>query len=401
MKIFLQPNEFIKDAVKTKFLEELGDALEFTSVAADADLQWADYEDLDFQAALKDSSKWICAYSIRKALIRKHFLVSTVKEYVAKNPQSILKSSVPESWSLEVDYVEFLDDALDEAFELRGELEENESRSKDTKKWFLLKPGMTDRGAGLRLFSNIDELTQIFQENEPAELDSDAEEEEVNNKQNQGVMTSDMRFFVVQEYVRRPLLLDTLGQRKFHIRAYVLCIGSLQVYLHRNLLVLGSSRRFEEPCFDVEELDRHLTNTCYQVNQNNANTGTSLVYDFWSIIDRNLNHALIWQTLQAITHDLFDAASAQRVHFQTLPNAFELFGLDFLVDAAGVPHLLEVNAYPDLAQTGPALKDLVEEVSRDTVVLVINELHKPKNTPPETTTQLTGFEKCFSSVLLC
>lgn len=48
------------------------------------------------------------------------------------------------------------------------------------------------------------------------------------------------------------------------------------------------------------------------------------------------------------------------VHFQTLPNAFEVFGLDFLVDDKGTAWLLECNAFPDFRQTGNELKGLVE-----------------------------------------
>ena len=47
------------------------------------------------------------------------------------------------------------------------------------------------------------------------------------------------------------------------------------------------------------------------------------------------------------------------VHFQTLPNAFEVFGLDFMVDASGEVWLLEVNAFPDFKQTGGDLKAIV------------------------------------------
>ena len=47
------------------------------------------------------------------------------------------------------------------------------------------------------------------------------------------------------------------------------------------------------------------------------------------------------------------------VHFQTMPNAFEVFGLDYLVDESGRAWLLEINAFPDYRQTGEELKDLV------------------------------------------
>ena len=47
------------------------------------------------------------------------------------------------------------------------------------------------------------------------------------------------------------------------------------------------------------------------------------------------------------------------VHFQVLPNVFEVFGVDFLVDEMGTAWLLEVNAFPDFRQTGEELRGIV------------------------------------------
>jgi tubulin---tyrosine ligase len=44
---------------------------------------------------------------------------------------------------------------------------------------------------------------------------------------------------------------------------------------------------------------------------------------------------------------------------KTLPNAFEVFGIDYLVDEHMNAWLLEVNAFPDFAQTGSRLKGVV------------------------------------------
>jgi tubulin---tyrosine ligase len=61
-----------------------------------------------------------------------------------------------------------------------------------------------------------------------------------------------------------------------------------------------------------------------------------------------------------VTGEVFEAAAREQVvHFQTLPNAFEIFGVDFLVDAEGNVWLLELNAYPDFKQTGDGLQDTV------------------------------------------
>ena len=49
------------------------------------------------------------------------------------------------------------------------------------------------------------------------------------------------------------------------------------------------------------------------------------------------------------------------IHFQPLPYAFEVFGVDFLVDAESNVWLLEVNAFPDFKQTGDELRGIVAE----------------------------------------
>ncbi|CEL58034.1 putative tubulin--tyrosine ligase C12B10,04 OS=Schizosaccharomyces pombe (strain 972 / ATCC 24843) GN=SPAC12B10.04 PE=3 SV=1 [Rhizoctonia solani AG-1 IB] len=65
-----------------------------------------------------------------------------------------------------------------------------------------------------------------------------------------------------------------------------------------------------------------------------------------------------------ILAETFKAALASAVHFQVLPNAFELFGVDFLVTHAPEfdpksskyqVHLLEINAEPAIELTGARL----------------------------------------------
>ena len=369
MKTFLGDDAYYGDVLRLALIKEFG-SLELTDLPDTADLQWADYEQLDFQGPLDDPSRWICAYCIRKALIRKHFLVNTVQEYLAKNPASILASAVPKSWIIEVDYAEFLDDALDDAFELRSVLELNESCDESTRKWYILKPGMADRGAGLRLFSTIAELTQIFEENEASDHDEDDDETQTN-----GVMTSDMRFYVVQEYLMIPLLLPVLELRKFHIRAYVVAIGALKVYIHRDsLLVLTSQQPYTPPSLGITELGRHLTNTCYQ------GLSAGNVHEYWALEDAALDKQSIWQDIQTVVHDIFSAAASQRINFQPLPNAFEIFGLDFMVDENQAVSFLEANAYPDFSQTGTDLKHLIDDVITNTVAAVAAEMKKTSTT---------------------
>jgi tubulin--tyrosine ligase len=65
------------------------------------------------------------------------------------------------------------------------------------------------------------------------------------------------------------------------------------------------------------------------------------------------------------------AARGMMVHFQPLPNAFELFGVDFMLDADGGVYLLEINAFPDFAQTGDELNSIVQGLFEEVVDVAI------------------------------
>jgi len=80
----------------------------------------------------------------------------------------------------------------------------------------------------------------------------------------------------------------------------------------------------------------------------------------------------IWKQICSITGEIFEAAArGMMVHFQTMPNAFEVFGVDFLVDGEGRAWLLEVNAFPDFRQTGNELRGLVGGLWEEVVGRVV------------------------------
>ncbi|KKK16193.1 hypothetical protein P175DRAFT_0515748 [Aspergillus ochraceoroseus IBT 24754] len=334
--------------------------------------QYREYERLDFeQAMLNSTSSLTNAYIIRKALIRKHYLSNTVSNWIIKHPESILAQHVKFSIDFELDYAEFLDDALLEAYELRESLEKNESKPDTEKEWWILKPGMSDRGQGIRLFSSEDQLREIFEEWEVDDSDDESgserpeEESSHDDEGNNGVITSQLRHFIAQPYIDPPLLLPSSSRRKFHIRTYVLAVGALKVYVFKEMLALFAAKPYCPPGEDedeVKDLARHLTNTCFQEG-GSANAGS--VRRFWQLDHHVPGLAPNWKEnifnqICSVTGELFEAAArGMMVHFQTLPNAFELFGIDFLVDKSGTAWLLEVNAFPDFAQTGEELRELV------------------------------------------
>ncbi|KAL8841229.1 MAG: hypothetical protein Q9170_001018 [Blastenia crenularia] len=368
-------------------------------------LQITSYESISFEHLLEyPNTTLACSYIIRKALIRKHYLAHTIKLYLAKYPGSELEDHVPLSVDFEVDYAEFLDEALVEAYELHEAFSMNEGKAACDREWWILKPSMSDRGQGIRLFSTESELHDIFQGWEERESGSEDEDGGASwdrfdqvispsvqeEKANDGIMTSQLRHFVAQRYIR-PLLLSEHRNRKFHIRTYVLCVGALRVYVYEEMLALFAALPYQPPgtqstaseangmASSDEGIDMraHLTNTCLQTTLSSFSPSYSTkpkVVPF-----RNLNASIltpstvdsIYNQIFSTTSHIFRAAAALPTNFQVLPNAFEIYGVDWLVDPDLRVHLLELNAYPDFAQSGEEGRRLIEGLWRGTLEIIL------------------------------
>ncbi|KAK5135257.1 hypothetical protein LTR08_005507 [Meristemomyces frigidus] len=424
---YMQP--LILAALKSRLPPDLLVLLDRTSPAPPPGsnyLQWRQYESLDFDDLLAHPRTTLAnSYVIRKALIRKHYLSATVAHWLSKHPGSLLARHVKQGVEFEVDYAEFLDEALVEAFELRESWGRNEGVGEGGgREWWILKAGMGERGQGVRLFSSEEELGAIFEEWDPVssdeedECEDDEEEEEAAqhsaddeatppptlpataqpppppshpNTPANGIITTHLRHFTAQPYIHPPLLLPAphpSAGRKFHIRTYVLCVGALQVLVYKPMLALFASAPYAAPSVaNAGDLRRHLTNTCLQTGEREGS-----VHAFWDLPQHlpalSPPYSLPppdaetrsseqkqddWRTtvfaqICLITAETFQAAAqTMGVHFQPLPNAFEVFGVDFMVDAQGAVWLLEVNAFPDFAQTGGELKGVVEGLVNEVV----------------------------------
>lgn len=311
---------------------------------------YCEYEEIDFDLMGASPTRYVApSYVYRKGITRKHYLAHTVRQYVAKNPLLVLARAFPELFYLELDYAEFLDDALDEACELRHEIERGD-------RTWILKPSMSDKGQGIRLFTLVSELQAIFDsfENESEEEEEEEEEAEESND----IITSQLRHFVVQEYKCDPLLLQQYGNRKFHLRVYVVCAGNLTVYVYREILALFALETYVKPLGNEAApipMAGHLTNTCVQGKD-------PLVVPFWEMegLDVGEKEGIYHQVCQ-VTGDLFRAAtSVDKVNFQPVENAVEVYGVDMLVTDGLHVTLLEVNGYPDFKQSGEPLKRVVQ-----------------------------------------
>ena len=181
------PSAPLTESLVRKSLESLDLSLSISSTIPPERcsplLQWATYDTLDHELAHLDPvNVLMSSYTIRKALIRKHFFARCLLFYVTKHPESILTKAVPRTWDIDICFADELDEMWkDDLWHLSQELDRE-----DYTQWWILKPGMTDRGIGIRLFNSKHALQKIF---EDLECEEDGDDEST---------TSQLRHFVIQ-----------------------------------------------------------------------------------------------------------------------------------------------------------------------------------------------------------
>ncbi|KAI0274711.1 tubulin-tyrosine ligase [Gloeopeniophorella convolvens] len=368
-------------------------------------LQWSTYDEINHALAHSDTNRVLSSsYVIRKALIRKHFLSRCLHSYLTKHPDSVLRVAVPRTWDIEISFADELDELwADELWELSNDLES--AKPSQDSRWWILKPGMADRGQGIRLFDSKESLQRIleeFEESDDDENDSgDGASPDADSTNDTSVVISQLRHFVIQEYLPNPLLLDPreiplgdgrglpvggLQGHKFHLRAYCVASGDLTLYLYTRILALFSSKPYASPAHPSEgdesagiDLAPHLTNTSLQVHR--GEEGVRLLNELLgchilSTQESSSAHILTSDRLAEIQDQIagalaetFKAALQLPIHFQPLANAFELYGVDFLVGyVPSSPQfkiqvkLLEINAEPAIELTGPRLTWILEDL---------------------------------------
>ena len=67
-------------------------------------------------------AQWASSYCVRKGLTRKAHLAHNARKWAAKHPGGRLAAAVPETWPLELDDPEYVDEALCDVPEVRPTL---------------------------------------------------------------------------------------------------------------------------------------------------------------------------------------------------------------------------------------------------------------------------------------
>jgi tubulin---tyrosine ligase len=211
---------------------------------------------------------------------------------------------------------------------------------------------------------------------------------------------------VLQRYIDSPLLLN--GGRKFHIRAYVLAVSSLRVYLSRECLALCSGRPYDK--VNTNDLLAHITNTVCRSDRSggrvfgrfNLTFGDPLHSQAYQDRDPMFSEeecVRLWTTeelssgmirdglcasaeevrrridqvlvdMERITAELFRAYEAEFGVFAPLERCFEHYGFDFMIDSRWNVYLLEVNPGPDFKQTGNRLQSMIDRLMASTIDVV-------------------------------
>lgn len=319
---------------------------------ATAHMVWKEYEDINWDLVLQ--GKIIAnSYCIRKGLSRKAQLSIYLGKYILKHQQRCLlakglpRTYIVETWDAFADdhhqcygrgfqmpLVQRLDACLWEIKNLMT-LRENE------KKMWILKPSATNKGAEVHVVRNFDEVREVVH------------------------AWADIREWVVQDYIACPYLFQ---ERKFHIRTYVLAVGALDVYVSQDMLVLQAMEKYTN---DSLSGFGHITNTAHQQYHPDFDEA-QCVHMLPDVQFQNLEH--ITSQINILTKEVFEAYRGEFSVFQPLPNCFELYGFDYMVDAQEQVWLLEVNPGPDFKQTGTRLQSVIEDLMTHTLMAVQHHL---------------------------
>ena len=318
-------------------------------------LQWDEYENLDWQHIL--AGKLVAnAYCVRKGLSRKAQLSIYLSKYIRKHPACVLRTALPRT--LVVDTWEAYDASMATHFgmsfrqRLDACLWEVKQTLESTQTTWIMKPSATNKGAEVNVVKDFEKLQSIVNE------------------------WTDIREWVVQEYIERPLL---LRGRKFHIRVYVLAVGGLKVFVYQHCLVLCALEQYRPE--DTENNYAHITNTFQQQSHPNfVESECVLLLDDideilteQGILDAADKKAKILKDMGHIVAEAFDAYKGEFSVFQPLPNCFEIYGVDFMVDEDFNVWLLEFNPGPDFKQTGDRLHFVIRDLMADSLCVVTNE----------------------------
>lgn len=239
-------------------------------------------------------------------------------------------------------------------------LESEDHRSRHHATW-IFKPGASNRGRGIEIFARASEVERHLSKQPYASS------------------------WIVQKYVEAPKLVHG---RKFDIRQFAAVAPDGSVWIYEDSYVRTCSARYDAANLDSKAI--HLTNDAVQKNletYGEHEDANKLSFDeFQRALDED--HAAgalprrvdfereTWPAIARATARVFEATLGGMRREPEPGNAggatFELFGLDFMLDAATRPILIEVNTSPALFRHGKYLTEMMPRMMEALVRLTVD-----------------------------
>uniref|UniRef100_A0A146MB87 Tubulin polyglutamylase TTLL4 n=2 Tax=Lygus hesperus TaxID=30085 RepID=A0A146MB87_LYGHE len=171
---------------------------------------------------------------------------------------------------------------------------------------------------------------------------------------------------IVQKYISNPYLING---NKFDLRLYVLVTSfhPMKIYLYTNGLVRFASVKYSDEISTLANRYMHLTN--YSINKLSNNYAANedaeaclghkwTIKSLWTYLEGSVNVDNLWNGLVDLVIKTMISGEAPIVNLSNANlnsrySAYELFGVDVLLDENLKPWLLEVNISPSLHSTSP------------------------------------------------
>jgi len=167
---------------------------------------------------------------------------------------------------------------------------------------------------------------------------------------------------IVQRYITNPLLIKGL---KFDLRIYVLLtsVDPIKLYIYEDGLVRFATEEFSLSEEHLKDKFRHLTN--YSVNKNNENFEYNespeecyghkwSLRSFWKYLEsEGVDWQRVWRRIKMACVKTFmcghpDILQVFHKEASSDYSSYKLFGVDFFLDEAMKPWLLELNNFPSM-----------------------------------------------------
>ncbi|EXL64452.1 hypothetical protein FOPG_19284 [Fusarium oxysporum f. sp. conglutinans race 2 54008] len=272
-----------------------------------------------------------------------------IKYWSAKRPGSVLSGCMPATVSFEIDYAEYLDEALAESdsYDLCTSLSHNTGLAPKDRQWWILKPALTARGDGIRLFSDESQLRESFEsvEDDDDEISEDGKARFSNHALASGAvphLVCDISSHSASEPYCPPWESMSRGSAltNTHLQGTVCSESARQDFWTLPDDLFGQDGSWKDRAyFRIQQ----IAGECFLAA--------------WTLPDDLFGQDGSWKDrayfrIQQIAGECFLAAATMNTNIALHPDCFEIFALDFLIDQDEHVWLMEVNSGPGLSAEG-------------------------------------------------